>query len=104
MSQVFEAMMLLAFGASWPAQILKTIRVKDPSGKSFIFLYLVIFGYLCGVAGKFTSTEWHRSWVLWIYLLDITMVAADTALSHYYLAHKRRLKKQEKLSSPRENS
>ena len=83
MSTVFEAMMLLAFGASWPAQILKTIRVKNPAGKSFIFLYLVQAGYLAGIAAKLSAGQ--ITWVIWLYILDFVMVATDTMLSHYYL-------------------
>lgn len=83
MSNFLEALMLLAFGASWPAQILKTIRVKNPAGKSFIFLYLVQAGYLAGIASKLVSGK--ITWVIWLYLLDLIMVAIDTGLSHYYI-------------------
>ena len=34
MAQVFEMIMLICFGASWPFALLKTIRVKNPAGKS----------------------------------------------------------------------
>ena len=88
MSEIFEALMLLAFGASWPAQIIKTIRVKNPVGKSFVFLYLVQAGYLAGIAAKLSAGK--ITWVIWLYFLDFIMVATDTALSHYYLRRRRK--------------
>ena len=41
---LFEAIMMICFGASWPASIWKTITVKNPIGKSMIFLWLVLIG------------------------------------------------------------
>lgn len=82
-SQILEGIMLIAFGASWPAQIIKTIRVKNPAGKSFIFLYLIMFGYICGIVSKFVSGA--INWVLCIYFIDVLMVATDTFFSHYYI-------------------
>lgn len=89
MSGILESLMLIAFGASWPAQILKTIRVKNPQGKSFIFLYLVMFGYLCGIVSKFVPGGTLKWGLVALYLLDFLMVATDTMLSHYYLARLR---------------
>jgi hypothetical protein len=87
-AKLLEAAMLLIFGASWPAQICKTIRVKNPQGKSFMFLYLVMTGYLCGMASKFAGAglDAFKNWVLYIYILDFAMVATDTIFSHYYMA------------------
>ena len=85
-AKILEAMMLLAFGVSWPAQIIKTIRVKNPKGKSLAFLYLVLCGYACGLIGKFLLPDWKSNWVIYIYILDLLMVATDTVLTHYYLA------------------
>ncbi len=83
LAHILEATMLLAFGASWPAQIIKTIKTKNPSGKSFIFLYLVMFGYLCGISAKLVPG--NESWVMWVYVLDLMLIATDTTLSHYYM-------------------
>ena len=38
---IFEAIMMVCFGASWPVSIWKTVKVKNPIGKSVIFLWLV---------------------------------------------------------------
>ncbi len=89
--EILEGIMMAAFGASWPAQILKTIRVKNPAGKSFLFLYLIMTGYLCGIAGMILSKKFNL--VLWIGCLDFAMVATDTVLSHYYMWKIRKAKK-----------
>ena len=83
--------MLIVFGASWPAQIIKTCRVKNPQGKSFVFLYMIIFGYACGLASKFVGGTWRGNWVIYLYILDILMVSTDCFLSHYYQARLRRM-------------
>ena len=44
--------MLVCFGASWPMSLLKTIRVKNPTGKSVIFMYLILIGYFSGILNK----------------------------------------------------
>ena len=91
-SPILEMVMLIAFGASWPMQIAKTIRVKNPMGKSFIFQYLIISGYLCGIGSKIIKGEWNE-WLIWIYLLDLALVSTDLILSHIYLARVKRAQK-----------
>ena len=39
---IFEALMLICFGFSWPFAIMKTVKVKNPAGKIYIFLFLNI--------------------------------------------------------------
>ena len=78
--------MLICFGASWPSAIIKTIRVKNPAGKSFIFMTLIILGYLAGIIG-YLSKNGSQSlcdWVFWLYIVDVLMVATDYTLSLYY--------------------
>ncbi len=88
-AKILEGLMLLAFGASWPMQIIKTVRVKNPTGKSFIFQYLIILGYLLGLASKAAAGNLIH-WLTCVYLLDLALVLTDLILSHIYLA---RLKK-----------
>ena len=84
---VFEGIMLVCFGASWPMSIMKTIKAKNPAGKSMIFLYLVFIGYICGCLHKY-----YYSWnpIFWLYALNGVMVATDIILTHYYLYRRRR--------------
>lgn len=78
-SGYFEIAMVLAFGASWPANVLKSYRSRSAQGKSLTFLVLIFTGYLCGITGKLlsTSVNWF---VLFFYILNSIMVAVDIAL------------------------
>lgn len=87
---IFEAIMLICFGASWPVSIWKTYKVKNPAGKSIGFLWLVIIGYISGIINKVLGT---MDWVLWLYVLNTVMVFTDFVLVVYY----RRLRKLGKL-------
>ncbi len=78
---VFEAVMLICFGASWPVSIWRTYKVKNPVGKSIGFLLLIIIGYVAGIANKVFGT---MDWVLWLYILNLVMVSADLFLVIYY--------------------
>ncbi len=77
--QLCEIGMLVAFGISWPFNILKSWRSRTAKGKSVIFEYLVVFGYLIGLLGKYIS--WRRTgvlaWSVWFYIADILMVLTD---------------------------
>ena len=80
--QLCEIIMLVAFGFSWPFNIAKSWRSRTAKGKSVIFEFIVIFGYLVGLLGKMIT--WRRSgvlpWSTWFYLADIGMVMIDIFL------------------------
>lgn len=84
---VFECVMLVCFGASWPVSVAKTIKAKNPTGKSIGFLYLVFIGYVSGCLHKY-----YYSWdsLIWLYVFNGVMVATDIILTHYYLAKLRK--------------
>ena len=46
MAQVFETIMLLCFGASWPFNIAKSLRSRTAKGKSIYFEICIIVGYV----------------------------------------------------------
>ena len=87
---IWEIIMLLCFGFSWPFAILKTVRVKNPAGKSYLFMSLVIIGYLSGCVHKFI---YDRDFVLYLYLLNTLLVATDLVLCLYYQNRLNRLKR-----------
>ena len=91
---MWEGIMLICFGVSWPPAIIKTLRVKNPQGKSFIFLSLVLIGYLCGICGKISAlhSECLTNWVFRLYILDFSMVATDYVLSAYYTIKRKKQK------------
>ena len=55
MAQICEAIMIIAFGVSWPVNVYKSIRTKSTKGKSLLFLLLIEFGYVSGIVGKIIS-------------------------------------------------
>lgn len=79
---LFETIMLISFGCSWPFNIVKSVRSKTTLGKSVTFEIIVVIGYLFGVAAKLII--YNRTGVLqysfWFYLLDIALVLTDIAL------------------------
>ena len=79
MGQLFEVLMLLCFGLSWPFNIAKSWKSRTARGKSVGFEILILFGYLCGVVGKFVSG--NVTYVLGVYILDILMVTTDLVLT-----------------------
>ena len=78
---IFEALMVAAFGASWPAAIYRTWKAKNPAGKSLLFQWLILFGYAAGITHKIL---YSRDWVIWIYVFNLVMVAIDTFLVYKY--------------------
>ena len=79
MAQIFEVIMLCCLGASWPFNIVKSLRSRTARGKSLLFEVCVIVGYLSGLAGKLLSG--NLSYVVAFYLMDILMVATDLTLT-----------------------
>ena len=79
---IFEVIMLICVGFSWPFAILKTIRVKNPTGKSYLFMGLIIIGYIAGCIHKIL---YHWDFVFWLYLLNTLLVATDVVLCLYYM-------------------
>ena len=79
MGEIFETMMLVCFGVSWPFNIAKSVRSRTARGKSIGFQTLVIIGYICGITGKILTGK--VSYVVAVYLLDLVMVSIDLALT-----------------------
>jgi len=78
---IFEAGMLICFGASWPAAIAKTYKTKNVKGKSKLFAWLVIIGYTCGLVHK---VLYNLDAVFYLYLIDLLLVATDLVLVYKY--------------------
>ena len=74
---IFEAGMLLCFGAAWPMNIIKSLRSRTAGGKSVIFQWAILVGYICGITNKLL---YSMDIVLVLYILNFVMVATDTVL------------------------
>ena len=79
MAQLFETIMLICFGLSWPFNIAKSLKSRTAKGKSLQFELCIVIGYLFGIAGKFISG--NVSYVLVVYILDVLMVTIDIILT-----------------------
>lgn len=77
--ELMEVCMILAFGFSWPMNVIKSYKVRTTKGKSLSFLLLIFGGYICGITGKLLSPgfKWY---VLFFYVLNFLMVGADLLL------------------------
>ena len=84
--KIFEAVMMVCFGVSWPLSIYKTYKVKNPAGKSIAFLWLIIAGYVSGMVSKIVGG--HIDWVIGLYALNTAMVATDLFLVYLYRARR----------------
>ena len=83
MSELFEILMIVLFGFSWPANVIKSYKARTTKGKSLMFLILIFSGYLFGIAGKLISDsfDWQAKWyVLFFYVLNTVMVGTDLIL------------------------
>ncbi|MBN2604596.1 MAG: hypothetical protein JXR62_02075 [Bacilli bacterium] len=76
---VFEIAMLICFGFAWPTSILKSLRSKSVEGKSVVFLYVILAGYVFGIVHKFV---YNLDFVVLLYMLNFVMVFVDLLL--YY--------------------
>jgi len=88
---IFEILMLVSFGIAWPISIVKSLKSKSTGGKSVIFSFVILFGYICGITnnvlhnidnGVFTVTLAFP-----FYILNLVTVSFDTVL--WFRNHKR---------------
>lgn len=78
MAELFEVLMVVSFGLSWPLSILKSYRAKTTKGKSLFFLFMILAGYAFGITSKFLAGK--ITYVLFFYCLNFVMVATDIGL------------------------
>lgn len=78
---VFEVLMLICFGFSWPVNIHKSITSKSVQGKSLLFRYVVMSGYLFGAIHKYV---YDLDFAIYLYLFNMSMVLIDIMLYYKY--------------------
>jgi len=79
-AEIFEALMIISFGVSWPINVIKGYRSRTAKGKSILFNYLILFGYFCGVTSKIISHSFNLAF--YFYFPNIIMVITDIII--YY--------------------
>ena len=85
MAEIFEIIMVVSFGASWPFNVIKSYKSRTTKGKSLAFLLLIFFGYIAGIASKLVNeaymAQFASKWyVLVFYCLNFIMVGIDLCL------------------------
>lgn len=90
MVAVFETIMLICFGLSWPNNIIKSLKTKSVKGRSVLFLIFIDIGYICGIISKLLSPN-IIYFVLAIYILNFSMVTTDLCLYIYYRNKEKKL-------------
>ena len=78
-AELFEIIMIVCFGFSWPMNVIKSYRSRTTKGKSLPFLLLIITGYVFGIIGKLIGGNF-KWYVLFFYVLNLAMVSVDLAL------------------------
>lgn len=92
MVTVFESIMLICFGLSWPISVYKSYTSGSTKGKSVLFTFAIIVGYIAGIIGKILGH--NINYVLALYLVNLAFVLVDLAL---YFRNKKREYVQEKI-------
>ena len=85
MPEVFEIILIVSFGASWPFNVMRSYKARTTKGKSLSFLCLILFGYVAGIISKLINETYMANfgskwYVLFFYVLNFIMVFADFLL------------------------
>ena len=75
MTEIFESIMLICFGLSWPMSVVKNIKAHTAKSMSLPFILLIITGYIAGITAKIYSHNY--SYVLVIYVINLIFVSAN---------------------------
>lgn len=78
MVQIFECIMLICFGVSWPMSVYKSIVSKSTKGKSVVFIIAILTGYMSGIIGKIVGN--NINYVLVLYVFNFIVVSIDLCL------------------------
>ena len=72
MSSIFETIMLVCFGLSWPLNVVKAYRAGTASATSLPFILLIFAGYIAGITAKLISGQ--INYVFIVYLINLAIV------------------------------
>lgn len=78
MATILESLMIIFFGLSWPANIIKSYKARTARGKSILFLFFVLIGYCFGISAKIYSQT--VNYVCIFYIINSVMVFIDIIL------------------------
>lgn len=75
MTEIFESIMLICFGLSWPMSVVKNIRAHTARSMSLPFILLIMTGYIAGITAKICNHNY--SYVLVIYIINLLFVSIN---------------------------
>ena len=75
MGSMFETIMLICFGLSWPLNVIKAYKARTTKGTSLPFILLIIFGYVSGITAKLVTDQ--INYVLAVYLINLVIVSLN---------------------------
>lgn len=78
MGSIFETVMLVCFGFSWPLNVIKAYKAKTAEGTSLPFILLIITGYVAGIFAKFITGQ--INYVLLAYILNLAIVSLNVVV------------------------
>lgn len=90
LATVFEIVMVLCFGASWPFNIIRAYKARTAKGTSLPFTLLIGTGYVGGILSKIFAAAnagagywtWLRVLAFVFYFINLAMIV--TALVIYF--------------------
>ena len=72
MSSIFETIMLVCFGLSWPINVIKAYKARTANATSLPFILLIFTGYIAGISSKVVSGQ--MNYVFVVYLINLAIV------------------------------
>ena len=88
-SSIFETVMLVCFGCSWPLNVIKAYKAGTAKGSSLLFILLIITGYVGGITAKIMNGQFN--YVLAVYFLNLAIVLVNLMVyfRNVHLDHQR---------------
>ena len=79
-ANIFEIIMVICFGASWPFNIIRSYKARTAKGTSILFMSLIDIGYVAGITCKILLMieNGGLSWLGYVafsfYIINLLMV------------------------------
>lgn len=90
MSSVFETIMMVCFGLSWPINVIKAYNARTAKATSLPFILLILTGYIAGITAKVVSQQ--INYVFVVYLINLAIVLLNIAVYFRNAALDRKVK------------
>ena len=88
MDAIFETIMLICFGLSWPINVVKAYKAGTTKGTSLPFILLIITGYFAGITAKIVNGQFNYVFIVYIINLLIVMLNVIVYFRNYHLDKK----------------